>query len=265
MPYVDTHDGTRLFYRDWGSGNPVLFSHGWPLSGDMWEYQMVPVVERGMRAVAFDRRGFGRSDQPGGGHDYDTWADDVAVLVTSLDLRDLTLVGFSMGGGEIARYLARHGGRRVARVVLTSAALAPMDTAVAEAMIAALAADRPHFLGQGVPTVFGCSPTSVDPDGVVSPRLMKWVTTLALRASPLATIACLRQFMVADFTADLTAFTMPTLIVHGTADASAPIESARRTARAIPRSRLVEYAGAPHGLFLTERERFTRDLLAFVA
>jgi pimeloyl-ACP methyl ester carboxylesterase len=266
MPYVETRDGTRLFVKDWGgaagpqAGRPVLFTHGWPLDADMWEYQMPALVQRGFRCVAFDRRGFGRSDQPGHGYDFDTFADDLAAVIDDRDLRDATLVGFSMGGGEVARYLARHGAERVARVVLIGATLRPLPEAVVGAMTAALCTDRPKFLADGVPSLFAA--TGGQP---VSEEMMRWIVGLALRASPLATVACLRVLAQADFTSALDVFTMPTLLLHGDQDGSAPIAGARATAAAIPGSRLVEYPGQPHGLFLTERDRLIGDLLAFLA
>ena len=258
MPYVETNDGTRLFLKDWGTGKPVLLVHGWPMSADMWEYQMPALVAAGFRCIAVDRRGFGRSDQPGHGYDFDTFADDLATVMTALDLRAATLVGYSMGAGEITRYLTRHGAGRVARTVLVGGALAAMDEAVAGMMGDMIAADRPRFMTDGVPTLFAS--TAGEP---VSPAQMQWVVGLALQASPLATLACLRAFAQNDFRGELGAFTMPTLVIHGDADGSQPIAVAREVAAAIPGSRCTEYAGAPHGLFLTERTRLARDLLAF--
>jgi pimeloyl-ACP methyl ester carboxylesterase len=271
MPYVETPDGTRLFYKDWGiafgpqaasgpqAGRPVLFLHGWPLNADMWEYQMAPLVAAGFRCVAVDRRGFGRSDQPGCGYGYDTFADDLAVLVTALDLREATLVGFSMGGAEIVRYLARHGGARVRRVAFVGAALAAMDEGMAAMMCQAIAADRPGFMTDGVPTLFASS--GGEP---VSAAQMQWVVGLALQASPLATLACLRGFGQSDLRGELAAVTMPALVVHGDADTSQPIAAAREVAASLPDARMIEYAGAPHGLFLTERTRLAADLRRFV-
>ncbi len=189
----------------------------------------------------------------------DTFADDLATVMTALDLRDATLVGFSMGAGEIVRYLGRHGGERVRRVALVGGALAPMDESMAAMMSQAIAADRPQFMTDGVPTLFAT--TSGDP---VSPAQMQWVVSLAVQASPLATLACLRIFRGVDFRSELGALTMPTLVIHGDADTSQPIAVARMVAEAIPASRLLEYAGAPHGLFLTERTRLAADLLRFV-
>lgn len=259
MPYVETPDGTRLFFRDWGTGTPVLLLHGWPLSSDMWEYQMPALAAAGFRCLSPDRRGFGRSDHPGHGYDFETFADDLATLLDTLDLRDVTLVGYSMGSAEIVRYLGRHGTTRVARAVLVGAALAPMDGAMAGMMRQMIAADRPQFLTDGVPSLFAA--TAGEP---VSPALMQWVVGLALRASPFATLACLEAFAQTDLRPECDLLTMPTLVIHGDADASQPIAVARDVLQAIPDGRMVEYAGAPHGLFLTERGRLATDLLRFV-
>ncbi len=259
MPYIQTQDGTRLFYKDWGTGQPVLFLHGWPLNADMWEYQMPALAAAGFRCVAVDRRGFGRSDQPGHGYDFDTFADDLAAVMTALDLRDATLVGFSMGASEIVRYLGRHGGDRVRRVAFVGGALARMDESLAAMMSQAIAADRPQFMTDGVPTLFAA--TTGDR---VSAAQMQWIVALALQASPLATLACLRTLRDADLRTELGALAAPTLVVHGDADTSQPIAVARAVADAIPGSRMLEYAGAPHGLFLTERGRLAADLLRFV-
>jgi pimeloyl-ACP methyl ester carboxylesterase len=259
MPYLETRDGTRLYYKDWGTGQPVLLIHGWPLNADMWEYQMPVLATAGFRCIAVDRRGFGRSDQPGGGYDFDTFANDLAAVVTGLDLRAATLVGFSMGGGEIVRYLGRHGSERVRRVALVGAALAPMDESVAGMMSQAIAADRPQFMTDGVPTLFAA--TAGEP---VSAAQMQWVVGMALQASPLATLACLRGFGRSDFRRELGALTMPTLVIHGDLDGSQPIAVAREVAEAIPEARFLEYAGGPHGIFLTERTRLATDLVRFV-
>ncbi len=259
MPSLTTQDGTRIAYRDWGTGRPVLLLHGWPLDADMWEYQMPALAAAGFRCLAPDRRGFGRSDHPGHGYDFDTFADDLAMLMERLDLRAATLVGFSMGGGEIVRYLARHGGARVAQVALVGAALAQMDEGLAALMSRMIAADRPQFLTDGVPTLFAS--TAGEP---VSEAQRRWILGSALRASPLATRACLRAFAQTDLRPELAALTMPTLVVHGDADGSQPIAVAREVAAGLPRGRLIEYAGAPHGLFLTERTRLADELVRFV-
>ncbi len=271
MPFIATQDGTQLFYKDWGSGSPVVFIHGWPLDADMWEYQMPAVTEAGHRTIAYDRRGFGRSDQPWTSYDYDTFADDLKALLEGLDLREVTLVGFSMGGGEVARYLARHGSDRIARAVLVSAVTPMMlktpdhpdgvDAGVFEQMIDGLKADRPHFLANFSKTFFGAglfsSPASTD--------LMEWTGHLAMRASPRATVECVRAFAATDFRPDMAGFTVPTLIIHGDADQTVPIDvSGRAAAAAIPQARLIEYEGGSHALPFTHAERLTGDILAFL-
>jgi pimeloyl-ACP methyl ester carboxylesterase len=271
MPYLDTPDGTRLYYKDWGTGRPVVFIHGWPLDADMWEYQMPTVTEAGFRTVAYDRRGFGRSDQPWSGYDYDTFADDLKAVLDGLDLRDVALVGFSMGGGEIARYLSRHGGARVSRVALVSAVTPMMlktpdhpqgvEAGVFEGMIEGLKADRPHFLGNFAKTFFGAGVFTAP----ASTELMQWTGDLAMRASPKATTDCVRAFGGTDFRPDMAHIRVPTLIVHGDDDQTVPIDaSGRAAAAAIPGSTLLVYEGASHALPFTHAERLTSDLVAFL-
>jgi len=266
-PFIETRDGTRLFHLDWGTGKPVVFLHAWGLNADLWEYQMVELVDRGLRCIAFDRRGHGRSSDPGRGYDFDTLADDVATVLDRLDLRDVTLVGHSMGGGEIARYLSRHGKARIARTVLVST-VTPIvgrkpdypegtDPRNYQALVAGLKKDRPAMLTGGVPLFNGARE--------VSPAMTQWIVTQFLRASARGTIECMRAIGDADFRADMRAFTMPTLIAHGDADQLNPLDkTGRKTAAAIRGSELKVYEGAPHGVTVTDRERFTQDLLAFI-
>jgi non-heme chloroperoxidase len=267
-PFIETRDGARLFHLDWGTGKQVVFLHAWGLNADLWEYQMVELVDRGLRCVAFDRRGHGRSSDPGRGYDFDTLADDVAAVLDHLDLRDVTLVGHSMGGGEIARYLSRHGKARIARTVLVST-VTPIvgrkpdypegtDPRNYQALVAGLKNDRPAILTGGVPLFTGARE--------VSPAMTQWIATQFLRASARGTIECMRAIGDADFRADLRAFTMPTLIVHGDADRLNPLDkTGRKTAAAIRGSELKVYEGGPHGLTITDRDRFTQDLLAFIS
>lgn len=271
MAFIAAPDGTNLYYKDWGSGRPVVFIHGWPLDADMWEYQMVPIADAGFRTVAYDRRGFGRSDQPWTGYDYDTFADDLNALLEGLDLRDVTLVGFSMGGGEVVRYLSRHGGDRIARAVLVSAVTPMMqktpdhpdgvDASVFDDIIDGLRTDRPAFLAQFNKGFFGAgvfsSPASSD--------LMSWAGGIAMLASPKATIACVRAFSQTDFRQDMAKVTMPCLIIHGDADQTVPIDvTARVAAAAIPSAAFEIYEGAPHAIPFTHHERLTADLLDFL-
>jgi non-heme chloroperoxidase len=271
MPFIETADRTAIFYKDWGKGNPVVFSHGWCLGADIWEYQMVPLAGRGLRCIAHDRRGCGRSSQPWSGHDFDTLADDLAALMDQLDLREVTLVGHSMGTAEIARYLSRHGTGRVARVALVATTLpflmatddnpGGIDRGVFEQLVADLRRDRPRAMAAGAPGFFGVGLPGV----VISDEMIRWGIGLALQASPAATIELQLASAGTDFRPDLRSFTVPTLLVHGDGDLGSPLElTARRTARAIPGSQLVTYEGHGHGLFLTAADRLNRDLLAFI-
>ncbi|WP_437877122.1 alpha/beta fold hydrolase [Sorangium sp. So ce513] len=264
-PFVEAQDGALLFYRDWGAGKPVLFLSGWALSSDMWGYQMLDLVDNGLRCVAYDRRGHGRSSDPGRGYDHDTLADDLAAVLEQLDLREVTLVGHSMSSGEIVRYLSRHGDRRIARVVFL-APTTPMvlraadnpdglDRQLVEQVRATIRADYPGWLDDNAPPFFV--------DGT-SPGMREWVRHLMLHCSMKAVIDCHRAMAEADFRDELRRIRVPTLVLHGDRDASAPLAlTGQKTAALVPDSRLVVYEGAPHGLFVTHRERLSRDLLAF--
>lgn len=271
MPFIEADDGTELFYNDWGAGRPVVLIHGWPLQSDMWEYQTNFLVANGLRVVAYDRRGFGRSAQPWGGYDYDTLADDLQAVLDHLDLQDVTLVGFSMGGGEVARYIGRHGAARVGKAVLVSS-VTPflargednpdgVDRSVFDQMIEGLMQDRPHFLAGFGKQFFGAGLLNFN----VSTEIQQWALMMAMQASARATLECVRAFSQTDFRADLRSFRVPTLIVHGDGDATVPIaKSARLTAALVPDAELVEYSGAPHALVVTDKDRFNQDLLAFI-
>ncbi|MBR0657456.1 alpha/beta fold hydrolase [Plastoroseomonas arctica] len=271
MPIVQTTDGTDIYYNDWGSGPPVVLIHGWPLDADMWEYQAPVLAAAGYRVIAYDRRGFGRSGQPWSGYDYDTFAGDLNSLMEALDLRDATLVGFSMGGGEVARYLGTHGGSRVAKAVFVSAVTPFMlqtgdnpdgvPQSVFDEMVDGLRQDRPNFLASFGKKFMGAGLLNFS----VSSELLQWTSQVAMLASPKATIDCVRAFSTTDFRADLARITVPTLVIHGDGDETVPIDvSGRRTAAMIPGATLLEYPGAAHGLFYTEKERLNTDLLAFL-
>jgi len=270
MPYLNTTDGTALFFRDWGSGDPVVFVHGWGLHSDMWEYQLPELVDQGLRCVAYDRRGCGRSDQPGDGYDFDTLADDLAAVIDHLDLRDITLVSHSMGSGEVARYLTRHGAGRVARVALISPTLPYLlrdetnpegvDAAAFDQIVAALRADRPGYLADLGPAALGTDLPGVS----VSDALMGWALGLFLPSSPKASIDTVRTHTETDLRGDMASFTVPTLIVHGDQDALVPFEvSGRRAAEMIDDCTLVVYENASHWPFVTHRERLNDELIAF--
>lgn len=262
----------NLFYQDWGQGNPVVFIHGWPLSHEMWEYQMTELPHYGLRCIAYDRRGFGKSSKPWDGYDYDTLADDLKYVLDELELEDVTLVGFSMGGGEIARYFSRHGGARVAKTVLVSAVtpyLLKTDSnpdgvakSVFDEILENLKKDRPGFLSDFGKQFYGVNLVSHP----VSQEFLDWSQMLASLASPRATLQCAHAFAETDFRADMAHIHVPTLVIHGDSDKTVPIESAgERSAKLIPHSHYKVYSGAPHGLFYTDRDQLNQDLRAFIA
>lgn len=255
-PFLSRHaHATQLFHRDLGRGRPVVFVHGWTLSSEIWSLQLDWLAARGMRAVAYDRRGHGRSPKPDSGYDFDTLADDLANLLDGLGLEEATLVGHSMGAGEVVRYLARHGGKRIARVMLVAPTTPePLDPAISEKLIAALGANREAYLAAGAPGLLGRN---------AEPELVEWALSIALQAAPQAQVGCLRAFAGTDFRPNMKAVAQPTLIVYGSGDAPVAARNAERTHAAIAGSRLEIYQGAPHALFLTDPERFNRDLLQF--
>jgi non-heme chloroperoxidase len=254
--FIETDDGASLFHLDWGTGKPVLFTHAWGLNADIWEYQLVELVDQGLRCVAYDRRGHGRSSDPGRGYDYDRLADDLAAVINQLDLTDVTLVAHSMGNGEAVRYLRRHGSARIARLVMLST-IPPQSTSDFSPLIAGLKQDRPAFFAKGVAAFTGGHPA-------VSPAMTEWIIAQFMRASPKGTIACMHSIARGDFRADMRAVTVPTLIAHGDKDMVNPLDTtAQKVAELIPGSTLKVYEGAPHGLVITHRDRLARDILAF--
>ena len=271
MAFVETQDGVKLFYNDWGQGPTVVLIHGWPLNSDMWEYQARVLAQQGFRVVAYDRRGFGRSDQPWSGYDYDTLADDLQSIITTLNLSHVSLVGFSMGGGEVARYLARHGSTRIAKAVLI-AAVTPflmqtddnpdgVDPSLFDSMVAALEKDRPAFLAPFIKHFLGAGLLNFS----VSSELLQATLVQAMTASPKATIDCVRAFSATDFRKDMRAFTIPTLIIHGTSDATVPIAVSGLLAHElVPSATFVAYEGEPHGLHFTAKDRLNQDLFDFL-
>jgi pimeloyl-ACP methyl ester carboxylesterase len=273
MPYVKTRDGTDLFVKDWGSGRPVILLHGWPLNADSWDAQALALADAGFRAIAYDRRGFGRSGQSWSGYDYDTLADDLAdvMAATGAD-RDATIVGFSMGGGEVARYMSRQGGTGVIAAGLIASVVPYMlqtddnphgvPESTFQSMRDGIRSDRAKFFRHTfTPAFYGVGVISHP----VSDDVLQYTTNLALMAGLKPTLACLDAFAYTDFRPDLAAFRVPTLIVHGTSDKTVPIDASARAASAgIAGSQLVEYDGAPHGLNVTHQDRLSADLLTFL-
>jgi pimeloyl-ACP methyl ester carboxylesterase len=271
METVTTSDKTRLYVKDWGSGKPVILLHGWPLSADSWDDQAMAIAQAGYRAIAYDRRGFGRSTQPWSGYDYDTLADDLAAVIEQTGSQEVSIVGFSMGGGEVARYLSRHKGKAVIKAALVSSVVPFLlktndnpggtEEAVFEEMANGIKADRAKFFTGFFRNFFGVGMVSHP----VSDEVLQWAQALSLQASLKATLACAKSFATTDFRADLAAFKVPTLIIHGADDKTVPIDvSARAAAAGIRQSTLLTYDGAPHGLFATHKDRLTRDLLEFL-
>ena len=272
MGYITTRDNTKLYVKDWGRGRPVILMHGWPLSADSWDDQAVAIAEAGFRAIAYDRRGFGRSDQPWDGYTYDTLADDLAAVIEESGATDAALVGFSMGGGEVARYMSRHGGKNVAQAVLVASVVPYMlqtadnpdgvPQATFDQMTEGMKQDRAHFFAGFFKDFYGVGLVSQP----VSDEVIEWSRSVSMQASLKATLACAKAFATTDFRPDLAAFSqVPTLIIHGTSDKTVPIDATGRAAsRGIPHAKLIEYDGAPHGLFATHKERLTNDLLAFL-
>lgn len=272
MPFAEARDGTKLHIKDTGLGAPVVLIHGWPLTGDMFEYQTLALLEAGYRVITYDRRGFGQSGHPVGPYDYNTFADDLADVLEAVDVSAATLIGFSMGGGEVARYLTRHGPSRVAKAVLISSVVPYLlkddtnphgvDGSVFDEMKANIRKDRFDFLQTFAKQFYGVGFVS----SPVSSALLDWTFQLAVMASPKATLECVDAFGRTDFRGDLASFTMPTLIIHGTGDKIVPIDAAgRAAAKGIPHADLLEYDGEPHGLLATVPDRLTSDLLNFIA
>ena len=271
MPTVTTRDGTTIYYKDWGSGQPVLFSHGWPLTADAWEAQMVFMASNGYRAIGHDRRGHGRSSQPWDGNEMDTYADDLATLIETLDLRDIVLVGHSTGGGEVTRYVGRHGTSRVAKVVLVGAVPPlmlktdanpgglPID--VFDGIRAGTATDRSQFFKDLTTPFFGAN----RPGAKVSQGQRDAFWFQGMMGGLKNELDCIKAFSETDFTEDLKKFDVPTLIIHGDDDQIVPIgASAYESAKLVKDAVLKVYPGGDHALADTHRDQLNADLLAFI-
>jgi non-heme chloroperoxidase len=264
--FIERTDGTTLFYKDWGAGRPVLFVHGAGINSDSWGYQMVPLAAQGLRCVAFDRRGHGRSSDAGRNYNYDVLADDLAAVMEVLDLPNVMLVGHSMGCAEIARYFTRHGAGRVSRLVMLAPTLPfllktpdnpnGVDKALFDALRASWLHDYPKWLTENAPPFFM-------PD--TSPAMMKWGVDMALQTSLQAAVQSNILVTETDFRKELSRITVPTLILHGSADVSCPLGlTGEPTAKLIRGAELKVYEGAPHGLFLTHIDKVNADLLRFM-
>ena len=271
MPTVMTKDGTQIYYNDWGSGQPVVFSHGWPLSGEAFEDQMFFLASRGYRCIAHDRRGHGRSSQPWNGNDMDTYADDLAALVAALDLKDAVHVGHSTGGGEVARYIGRHGAKRVAKAVLIGAVPPLMvqtpgnpgglPMSVFDGISAGVVADRSQFFRDLTMPFYGYN----RPGAKVSEGVRESFWLQGMMAGFPACYFCVKAFSETDQTEDLKNIDVPTLILHGDDDQIVPIaNSALLSAKLIKNATLKVYKGAPHGMCTTHKDQVNADLLAFI-
>jgi len=271
MSSITVKDGTRIYYKDWGKGPVVTFSHGWPLSSDAWDAQLLFFAQHGFRAVAHDRRGHGRSSQPTSGNDMDGYADDLAAVIEALDLHDATLVGHSTGGGEVARYIGRHGSSRVAKAVLLSAVPPLMlktdanpeglPRKVFDDLRAGVAGDRSQFYKELAVPFYGAN----RPGANVSPGLLEQFWLWGMQAGALGSYASIKAFSETDFTEDLKKMNVPTLVLHGEDDQIVPVhDSAKKSAKLLPKPQEIYYPGAPHGMTATHADRVNNDLLAFI-
>lgn len=270
MSSFNTQDGVEIYYKDWGSGKPVIFSHGWPLDGDMWDDQLNVLAENGYRAIAFDRRGFGRSGQPWEGYNYDTFAADIKGLIDHLELDDVTLVGFSMGGGDVTRYIANYGNDKVKGLALLGAVTpfflktadnpTGVDSSVFNGIQDGLRKDRAQFLREFATPFYGVNAGQNVSDGVLEQTF-----NIAMLASLKGTLDCVTAFSATDFRPDLAKITVPTLVIHGDNDQIVPFEaSGKLSAALIKNAELKTYANGPHGFAVTHKQQLSQDLLAFL-
>jgi len=271
MSRITTRDGTEIYYKDWGHGPAVVFSHGWPLNADAWDGQMLFLAQNGYRTVAHDRRGHGRSSQASSRNDMNGYADDLAELIEALDLTDITLVGHSTGGGEVARYIGRHGTARVAKVVLIGAVPPQMlqtptnpdgiALQVFDGLRSALLADRTKFYREFAVPFYGTNRPGAD----VSQGVLDQFWRLCMQVGLKNAYECIKAFSETDFTEDLKRFDVPTLLLHGEDDQIVPVhDTAKKAERIIRDVRAIYYPGAPHGLTITHQDQVNSDLVAFI-
>jgi len=271
MSTITVTDGTTIYYKDWGKGPAVTFSHGWPLNSDAWDGQMLFLVQRGFRCVAVDRRGHGRSSQPATGNDMNGYADDLAAVIETLDLKNATLIGHSTGGGEVARYVGRHGSRRVTAAVLVAAVPPIMVKSAAnpeglpmevfDAIRAGVAGDRSQYYKELALQFYGAN----RPGAKVSQGILDQFWLWSMQAGTLGAYESVKAFSETDFTEDLKKFDFPTLVLHGEDDQIVPVkDSAKKSAKLIKGAKEIYYPGAPHGLTATHQDRVNADLLAFL-
>jgi non-heme chloroperoxidase len=271
MSTMTAKDGTTLYYKDWGKGPVVTFSHGWPLNADAWDAQLLFLTQKGFRVVAHDRRGHGRSDQTSSGNDMDTYADDLAAVIDALDLKNVTMVGHSTGGGEVARYIGRHGSKRVARAVLIAAVPPIMLKSAAnpeglpievfDGLRDSLAKDRSQFYKDFALMFYGAN----RPGAKVSQGTLDQFWLWSMQAGLKNAYECIKAFSETDFTQDLRKFDVPTLVMHGEDDQIVPIkDSAKKSAKLIKDAAEIYYPGLPHGLTATHADQVNNDLLTFL-
>ena len=271
MSFITTQDRTNIYYKDWGAGRPVVFSHGWPLNADAWDDQMFFLASKGFRCIAHDRRGHGRSSQPWDGNNLDTYADDLSVMLEALNVKDATLIGHSTGGGEVTRYIGRHGTSRVAKIVLLSA-IPPLmvktpanpgglPIEVFDGIRAGVSADRSQFYQDLSAAFYGANRPGSNVSRGVRDAFWLWSMQVGLKGA----YDCIKAFSETDLTEDLKKIDVPALVLHGDDDQIVPIQaSALLSSKLIERATLKVYPGAPHGLTATHQEQLNRDLITFI-